>query len=91
MEKFLDEITTIYDEPIYKKIMLFMILKNLTLGIFRGFIDFNSSERPVTQIFTNIVRYGCYGYVEAMFWPITFPYLVINGLDNLANYVKKKN
>ncbi len=80
----------IYYSPLHCKIMGFLILKNFGIGLYKGIKNFKMSERPVTQLIDNIFSYSIWGYIEAFFWPITFPITIGYELDKVANYMMGK-
>ncbi len=79
-----------YNSPLSCKVMGFIILKNFGFGLYKGIKDFKSSNRPVTQLFDNIVSYTMWGCFESLFWPLTFPLIITHELDRFANYVMGK-
>ena len=81
----------IINAPITCKIMGFIIVKNFTVGLCKGIKEFSTSRKPVTQFYDNVISYTFWGFVEAFFWPITFPYTITCELDKLSNYLLNKN
>ncbi len=78
--------------PIQIKIMNFMLFKNIGTGLYIGIKSFTKSERPVSQLFENVISYTFFGVFEAGLWPITFTHFVITGLDKIAlQIMDKKN
>ncbi len=37
--------------------MLFMIVKNISVGFYKGIENFQSSDQPVTQLFTSVISH----------------------------------
>ncbi len=85
------DFNAIYNSPLSCKVMGFIILKNFGEGLYKGIKNFKSSNRPVTQLFDNIVSYTVYGFFESLFWPLTFPLMITYELDKFTNYVMGKS
>jgi hypothetical protein len=90
MPHFTLDFEKMYNSPFVCKVMGFIILKNFGEGFYKGIKNFKSSNRPVTQLFDNIVSYTVYGCFESLFWPLTFPLMITYELDKFANYIMGK-
>ncbi len=76
--------------PITCKIMGLIIMKNFSYGLYKGIKNFSTSTKPVAQLYDNIVSHTFWGITEAIFWPITFPYMITCELDMFVNYLMNK-
>ncbi len=81
----------IINAPITCKIMGLIIMKNFSYGLYNGIKNFSRSKKPVTQLYDNIASYAFWGVTEAIFWPLTFPYMITCELDMFVNYLMNKN
>ncbi len=72
------------------KIMTIMIVKNVCHGLYLGITDFKSSDKPVTQLVDKTISYTAWGFIEALFWPFTFTFMITTELDNFAKYLMNK-
>jgi hypothetical protein len=80
----------IYKAPISCKIMGFIIIKNVVYGFYQGTKKFNIKQRPITYLYESILMNGIWGCVEAFFWPITFPYAILDLFDYSLNMIRDK-
>lgn len=90
MEKIINTLIYVYDAPIIVKIMFFMLIKNIYVGLYKGIVNFRTSDNPVTQLITTFIVHTIYGGIDAIFWYITFPLFVLSKLDYIAKYLIKK-
>lgn len=80
----------IYNCPLPYKIMTFLFVKNVSNGIYRGIIEFNSSSKPITNLYNHIVLNTFCGIVEGLFWPLFFPYNITYICDKIVYKLKNK-
>ncbi len=83
--------TTLWTGDIVTKIMAIILVKNISIGFYKAISNFTKSSRPVTQIWENLSLYSVQGVFEAIFWPVTLPYMLSYELDKVALYLMKKN
>lgn len=84
-------LTYIYDAPIQIKIMIFMMIKSIYVGFYKGIRNFRTSDNPVTQLLGCVLMYTLWGYIEAILWPITLPLFITLELDKIAKDLMRKN
>lgn len=85
-----NKLNTIWTGNVVTKIMIIIIVKNISVGFYEGIRNFKKSSRPFTQIYENLFWYMVQGAYEAIFWPITFPYMITYELDKVALYFMNK-
>ncbi len=70
--------------------MASLLFKNICYGFYTGIQKMNQKERPITYIYESMVVYGMWGCFEAFFWPITFPYSILEIFDNTVLLIRDK-
>ncbi len=83
--------TSLWTGDAVTKIMTVILVKNISIGLYKGISNFTKSSRPVTQIWENLSLYTVQGVFEAIFWPVTLPYMLTYELDKVALYLMNKN
>ena len=91
MEQIANTLIYVYDAPIPIKIMIFMMIKSIYVGFYKGIENFRTSDNPVTQLLGSVIVYTLWGYLEAIFWPITLPLFITLELDKIAKDLMKKD
>ncbi len=89
-EQITNVLTQIFYAPLHIKFMIFIMIKNICIGVYKGIQNFRTADNPVTQLFGFIVTYTLWGYIVAIFWPITIPLFVLSELDEIAKLIMKK-
>ena len=80
----------IHKAPNSCKIMSFILLKNIGYGLYYGIQKMNDKDKPVTYIYESMVVHGMWGCFESFFWPITFPYSILEIFDNTVLLIRDK-
>jgi hypothetical protein len=87
---FPEMIYNIYQTPTSCKIMTFILCKNLVYGFHQGMCHFTSKGKPITYLYESILVNLAWGCVEIFFWPITFPYSILDVCDFSVNFIRDK-
>lgn len=91
MEQITNSLIYIYDAPITIKIMFFILIKNIYAGFYKGIENFRTSDNPISQLIVTLILYTICGFIDAIFWYITFPLFILWKLDKIAKYLMRKN